>query len=226
MTQFTDNVVRICGEELDRFRSGQLKEVDSPVFRRVGEYWDKLAEIRDYKVWRGYNGRSDTKLRLDANDRVVEVLENKNQPWSAAFISWVVRMAGGGDHFRYGPSHSVYIVSALKEAKKANSTAKFIARRHTAYAPKIGDLIACERRANDDANFDTYIDFVKAEKYEAHCDFVVGFDAQKTRAFTIGGNVGNSVKRKEWPLDAQGHIGDRDPQSEIAHVICVIECLL
>ena len=41
------------------------------------------------------------------------------------------------------------MVKALREAKKATSNAKFIARRHTQYAPKAGDLIACERRSLD-----------------------------------------------------------------------------
>lgn len=53
-----------------------------------------------------------------------------------------------------------------------------------------------EQRKDTDAAFDTCIDFVKAGRFEAHCDFVVGFDAQKKNAITIGGNVGNSVSEK------------------------------
>jgi len=226
MTAFTDAVVKVCREELVRFQDGKLKEYDRAVFQRVGDYWNKLAEQPDFKVWKGYNGRSDCELKLDASGNVVQVVKNDNQPWSAAFISFVAAAAGAGANFRYGPSHSVYIVDALKEAKKPFSTAKFVARRHTEYAPKFGDLIACERRKDTDANFDTYIDFVKAERYEAHCDFVVGFDPEHKNAITIGGNVGNSVSQKKWPLNAVGHIGNRDPNSAIASVICVIECLL
>ena len=221
MTAFTDAVVKICREELATFRDGQLKETDEAVFRRVGNYWDKLAEQPDYEEWNGYNGRSDCKF--DANGKLVE---NKNQPWSAAFISFVAAMAGAGANFHYGPSHSVYIVDALREAKKPFSTAKFVARRHTEYAPKIGDLIACERRPDTEANFDTYIDFVKAGRFEAHCDFVVGFDVERKHAITIGGNVSNSVSQKSWPLNAEGRIGNRDPKSATASVICIIACLL
>jgi hypothetical protein len=153
-------------------------------------------------------------------------VENKNQPWSAAFISFVAAMAGAGANFHYGPSHSMYIVDALREAKKPFSTAKFVARRHTDHAPKIGDLIACERRPDTEANFDTYIDFVKAGRFEAHCDFVVGFDAEHKHAITIGGNVSNSVSQKSWPLNAEGRIGSHDPKSATASVICIIACLL
>jgi hypothetical protein len=221
MTAFTDAVVKICREELATFHDGRLKETDEAVFQRVGDYWNKLAEQPDFKVWKGYNGRSDCKF--DANGKLVK---NDNQPWSAAFISFVAAMADAGANFHYGPSHSVYIVDALREAKKPFSTAKFVARRHTEYAPKLGDLIACERRPDTEANFDTYIDFVKAGRFEAHCDFVVGFDAEHKHAITIGGNVGNSVSQKSWPLNAEGRIGDRDPKSATASVICIIECLL
>jgi hypothetical protein len=221
MTAFTDAVVKICREEFATFRNGQLKETDQAIFQRVGDYWNKLAEQPDFKVWKGYNGRSD--CRFDANGKLIE---NNNQPWSAAFISFVAAAAGAGADFRYGSSHSVYIVRALREAKNAFSTAKFVARRHTEYAPRIGDLIACERRKDTDATFDNYIDFVKAGRFEAHCDFVVGFDAQNKNAITIGGNVGNSVAEKTWPLDGQGRIGNQDPRSSIAKVICIIECRL
>jgi hypothetical protein len=226
MSAFTDAVVRICREELATFQNGKLKEYDRAVFQRVGDYWNKLAEQPEHKDWKGYNGRSQVALKLDANGDILERGENKNQPWSAAFISFVAAMAGAGADFHYSPSHSRYIVDALREASKPFSTAKFVARRHTQYAPKVGDLIACERRQDTDANFDTYIEFVKKDKYEAHCDFVIGFDAQHKNAITIGGNVGNSVSQKTWPLNADGHIGDRDPNSPIAKVICIIECLL
>ena len=42
---------------------------------------------------------------------------------------------------------------------------------------------------------------------------------------TIGGNVGNSVKTKCWPLEKR-KIGNIDPLSPSASVICVIECRL
>jgi hypothetical protein len=226
MSQFTDGVVGICAGEIALFENGKFKEYDKKVYRRVGEYWDELAKIDEYKKWKGYNGRSDIDLVVNGADEVTEVKENENQPWSAAFISWVARTAGAGGDFHYGPSHSVYIVRALKEAKNPASAAKFVARRHTEYTPKVGDLIACERRPSDDANFDTYIDFVKAGRFEAHCDFVVRFDAGNKHAITVGGNVGSSVTEKAWPLDANRRIGNRDPNSSKAGVICIIECRL
>jgi hypothetical protein len=224
MTALTDAIVELCNGEAATFKNGALKEYNKAVFQRVGEYWNTLAETPKYKDWKGYNGRSDSVFDLDANGEVVGVPKvNKNQPWSAAFISWVMRRAGAGSRFAYSSSHSTYIVKALKEAKNAASVEPFIARRHNDYAPKIGDLIACERRKDTDATFDTYIRHVAAGKFEAHCDFVVAIDAGARTLTTIGGNVSQSVKRKTWPINEQGRIGDHDPESKVARVICVIE---
>jgi hypothetical protein len=226
MTAFTDNVIKICSKELELFRDGKLREYDKRAYKRVGDYWNEVATVPDYKTWKGYDGRRGSKLTINSNDEVTAVIKNRNQPWSAAFISWVASKAGAGSHFSYAPSHSVYIVRALKAAQKNDETAKFIARRHTHYSPKEGDLIACERRSDTNANFDNYIDFVKDEKYEAHCDFVVGVSKETNKAITIGGNVSHSVKSKEWPLNSKGRIGGHDPRDSNAKVICIIECRL
>lgn len=224
MSEFTDRVVQICNNELELFGNGALREYDTAVYRRVGDYWDALALESAYAAWHGYNGRTDVQFTLLPNGQVRRPpAKNKNQPWSAAFISYVAREAGAGANFAYSPAHSRYILKALREASQP-SGGKFIARRHTAYQPKIGDLIACERREHEDADFDTYPAYVTAGRYEAHCDFVVAADTR--RVITIGGNVKHSVKTKTWPLDAQGRIGDRDPESLVAKVICVIDTRL
>ncbi len=221
MSDFTDRLVQACHDERGRFENGALKEWMEPVFRRVGDYWDRLADLPQYAGWQGYNGRSD--VRLGANGRPVAD-GNRNQPWSAAFISFVMREAGAGDTFAYAPSHSVYVVKALREAAKAASKHPFIARRHKLYAPKPGDLIACERQKTVDPNFDTYVSFVAQGRFEAHSDIVT--EVTDKAVTTVGGNVGNSVREKRWPLDTSGHIGNADPLSRTSMVICVIESRL
>ena len=218
MTNFTDQVVNLCEQEYDLFGRGTKMEWMNGAYQRVGDYWNQLATIDKYKDWKGYNGRSDV---VFTNNGLVK--KNKNQPWSAAFISWVAFHAGASNNFRYSPSHSTYIVAALRAAKSANSTEKFIARRHEDYKPKVGDLIACERRPDVDPNFDNYIDYVKQKKYEAHCDFVVEVGTNKLSV--IGGNISNTVTRREWPTNG-GLIQGVDPQRPDNNVICIIECRL
>lgn len=211
-------LINACKKELDYFGQGAKKEYEASVYRRVGDYWDRLAQNPAYATWKGYNGRRDVTFGGQGN-----VIANHNQPWSAAFISFVMSEAGAGADFSYAPSHSVYIVKALDEAQKAHPTAKFIARRHTDYAPKVGDIIACERRDDANPTFDTYKSYVAAKKYEAHCDVVVEIDGNTLK--TIGGNVSNSVSQKTWPLNG-GKIESHSPNHPEYGVICIIENLL
>ena len=218
MTDFTDRVANFCEQEYQYFGRGTKKEWMPDVYLRVGEYWDQLSTISKYKKWKGYNGRSDVVFGKDGSVKV-----NKNKPWSAAFVSWIAHQAGASSEFEYSSSHSTYILAALAAAKSKNSTKKFIARRHGEYTPKVGDLIACERRPDVDPNFDNYADYVKNKKYEAHCDFVVKIDDGKL--WVIGGNISNTVTKRAWPTKS-GLIAGADPDRKENKVICIIECKL
>jgi hypothetical protein len=221
LSEFAKRLVQICIEERNRFGNGQGKEWQDPHYLRVGVYWDRLSKVDGFQSWAGYNGRSD--IVFDAGG-VPKKDKNNNSPWSAAFISYVMWAAGAESNFAYSSAHSTYIVRALREAAKQNSKAAFIARRHKLYAPKVGDLIACERQPTIDPNFDTYIDYVKVDKYHAHCDIVVGIEDKVLT--TIGGNVSHSVREKKWPINAQGMIGNSDPLTKSSAVICIIETRL
>ncbi len=222
MTDFTDRIVAMARSERDTFRNGAEKEWMDSVYLRVGDYWNRLAQLPQYASWAGYNGKSD--VTFDKKTGKPAKHGNRNQPWSAAFISFLMAEAGAGTAFSCAPAHSVYIVKALREAAKPRSNAAFIARRHRQYAPIPGDLIACERQKQIDPNFDTYISYVAQGRYEAHCDAVVEVSA--TALVTIGGNVGSSVREKRWPVDKNGMIGNADPGDATATVICVIETRL
>ena len=219
MSTFTDEVARLCEQEYKlHFWNGSKKEWMEGAYQRIGVYWNQLATNPKYKKWSGYNGRSDTVLAPDGT-----LISSKNQPWSAAFISWVAHEAGASSSFKYSPSHSSYVVAALRAAKSANSVVNFVARRHGTYKPKVGDLIACERRPDVDPTFDTYIDYVAQSKYEAHCDFVVHVGA--SRLTVVGGNISNTVTKRDWPTSG-GLIQGVDPARPDNNVICVIECRL
>ena len=229
MASFSAEVVRICDEQWKFFDQGKRKEYQSKVFRRIGQYWKEGTELS------GRDGRTDViflKLNgrpLDKNDPEVIVPDrhNRNPPWSAAFISFVAKTAGAGDGFIYSRFHSRYILAALREAANPGSTANFIARRHTSFAPKIGDLIATGRESAKTATFDTAENFKDRDDFfPSHCDFVVEIDPAGRFLKTVGGNVGNSVGQKTWPLNAARRIGDKDPRSSASNVICIMDCRL
>jgi hypothetical protein len=66
------------------------------------------------------------------------------QPWSAAFISWVMQSAGvPASQFRAAPAHWIYLSSMIEEASYPGRY--FVPRRVQDYSPNPGDLICASR---------------------------------------------------------------------------------
>jgi hypothetical protein len=119
------------------------------------------------------------------------------RPWSAAFISWIMKKAGAGDTFRYSPAHAVYI-KAAKDHRLASSANPFKAYRISEVAPQAGDLV-CKTRAGSGATYENI-----QPGHTTHCDIVTA--VQPNRLTTIGGNVNNSVSRTFVTTNADGYI--------------------
>jgi hypothetical protein len=113
----------------------------------------------------------------------------ENHPWSAVFISWVMRTAGAGNKFRYSKGHQRY-VAAAKENRESNITDNpFWAFCIDEVAPEVGDLV-CASRADSGATYENTDDGFKA----THCDIVT--EVRPNELTVIGGNVGNTVGKK------------------------------
>jgi len=116
------------------------------------------------------------------------------QPWSAAFISWVMCEGGLGDmgQFARDISHRVYIDQAIRARDGQAPDAAFMA--HDAGEAEIqpGDLL-CNARGS--ASYRTLADRRRdtGEYAPLHCDIVVRVDPDAGLFHLIGGNVMNSV---------------------------------
>lgn len=117
-------------------------------------------------------------------------------PWSSAFISYVMRLAGAGSNFKYSASHSTYIRDAVKN-RKTNNANPFKAYRLNEKKVEVGDLVCYARQ--EGINYDT------TSSYKSHCDIVVSADNQEAKV--IGGNVNNSVSKKTVKLK-NGYVDD------------------
>jgi len=148
------------------------KEGDDGYYQRVGTYWI------DGTGTHGIDGR------------------NHDVPWSAAFISWVMRTSGAGDRFRYSTQHSVYISQAIRDFANKREAAGYWAVRLPDAAPKIGDLVCWAREAGVD------YDHQKQGNYKGHSDLVVAVELDEI--FVIGGNVGNSVTKRPLKRNSDG----------------------
>jgi len=163
-----------------RIESPDSLERDEGLWQRVGEYW-----------WLGLDyGRSEGGWtgKHDASGQVFPQGEDGNFAWSAAFIDYVMRMAGAGRRFPYSPSHSDYI-----NAARTMSGLAVAAMPLESYAPQEGDLI-CMWRAGHQVTFQD----LPAGHFPGHCDIVVA--RQPGSLDVIGGNVDNSVAMKHVPV--------------------------
>jgi hypothetical protein len=117
-------------------------------------------------------------------------------PWSAAFISWDIQSAGvPRDLFCPSQTHTIYVERMVLRERQPG--AAFIARRPDERAPQVGDLI-CASRSGSGTTLDNL------NRGAGHCDLVV--EVRPGVVAAIGGNVGDSVTRSVFPLDANGFL--------------------
>jgi hypothetical protein len=162
------------------------------LWQRVGEYWWLGLPLGERE--QGFTGMHDQ------SGRVFSAAEDGNFAWSAAFIDYVMRMAGAGRRFPYSPTHSDYINAARQNA---GSSLVISAQAPESYAPQRGDLI-CMWRGNRPIR---YAD-LPTGRFPGHCDMVVAIRAGSLDV--IGGNVENSVSMKHIPVTANGHLANPD----------------
>ena len=120
-------------------------------------------------------------------------------PWSAVFISWVMRR-GGVDprQFVKSAAHRDYLRRIVAHE---NDPAFKLKPRHPAeYAPRPGDVI-CRGRGKDHDLAD-YHDL--PDDAELHCDIVLA--NANGKLYSIGGNVRQSVSMSERTVDAMGKL--------------------
>jgi hypothetical protein len=150
------------------------KEGEDGWYQRIGQYWVEGTNTF------GIDGR------------------NHDSPWSAAFISWVMKQSGAGTRFRYSTQHSVYISQAIRDFLRNRQEAGYWGVRLGEARPAVGDLVCWAREDGVD------YDHQKGGDYAGHCDVIVEVNGDRIRI--IGGNVGNSVTRRPLRLDQNGFV--------------------
>jgi len=123
------------------------------------------------------------------------------EPWSAAFMSWVMCEAGLGDmgQFRRSSAHRVYIDQAIAARDGNAADAAFLAYDAGEQRIDPGDLLCRSRDGTDYAELaDRRREF--GMNGATHCDVVVKMDTRAQRVLVIGGNVFQSVSLTILPL--------------------------
>jgi len=172
VSEVREDLIRECVKWFNLFGEGTGQEDDNPYDNYVGQFWDSLGFD-----WDGTN---------------TEI------PWSAAFISYVLRIAGGYTGFKYSLRHSEYIQQAIQR-RETDTDGPFWGYRLDERKPEVGDLICLWR--NSAVNYDYAKDH---DRYSSHCDVIIS--VKNDKAYTIGGNVQQSVARKVFTLDSNGYL--------------------
>jgi hypothetical protein len=125
------------------------------------------------------------------------------QPWSAAFMSWVMDGAGVPERqFPRAAAHWIYLSRMIDEA--GHPGRYFVPRRVQDYSPNPGDLICADRDLYRPYSPSSFPTAYALRGRPAHCDMVVAKDGRRLEA--IGGNVRNSVSRVTLELDSEGRL--------------------
>jgi hypothetical protein len=160
--------------EYFRFDRGMGKEHIFPYSKYVGEMWKAIGLPK-----------------LDGT--------NRDLPWSAAAISFMVRRSGSAyRNFRFASAHSYFIHHAITARKNGDTTVPFWGVRLSEAKPEVGDIVA-----RDNPEYGPTVDYDVAaslESYRSHTDIVVSIDSANNRLLAIGGNVSHSVSIATYDL--------------------------
>jgi len=170
----------------------QKPERMAGLWQRVGEYWWIGQDAdRPEGAWTG---------KHDENGYEFPAASDENFAWSAAFVSYVMRISGAGIRFPYSPSHHTYINLARQMSLGQTAGWAVAAERTDAYAPEVGDLICAGRGWARRLRF---ADLPTPKSFPAHCAIVVGTgDALSV----IGGNVDDTVALTHVPTTVDGKL--------------------
>lgn len=171
---FKEALLQEAVREWIRFGRGSGRETADPFFRFIAEFWQAIG------------------LNLNGRDT--------DQPWSAAFISFIIRRARYAG-FRFSAAHAHYILDAKQRRENNDLNAPFWLFRLGEHRPQLGDLICLRRQPG--------ISFTNlpADGFRSHCDVVVEIRDRTIRA--LGGNVRNSVSLSSFSLNEDGFIREQ-----------------
>lgn len=119
-------------------------------------------------------------------------------PWSAAFISWVMCESGlDNEHFDRAINHHTYIDQAIRARDLGSTGTAYLAYDVGEQPVEPGDLLCAARRPTYDSLDERRNQL--GDGIRSHCDIVIKVEADHGRILAIGGNVRGSVSLKLLP---------------------------
>ncbi|WP_210587979.1 DUF2272 domain-containing protein [Streptomyces sp. GESEQ-35] len=181
-------IAQFAEQERKRWSDGARVETESAM----------TATLQDYY-------RTGVGITVTASDLQSSSWQG-GHPWSAVFISWVMRQAGAGSAFAYSTAHREYVSAAKRNAETGNTANPFWAYPTEKIVPEVGDLVCADRDGGGGCGGATYATIDNGTAWSTHCDVVTAVDRTGRRLTAVGGNVSQSVKAKTIAIDAQGFV--------------------
>lgn len=175
------------------------KETVEPYNSRIADYWLAISSAEYAKHVASH---AKAKGRLDGTVAL---------PWSAAFVSYCMQMAGAGKAFPFSGSHVAWIARSIANRSKGKTTAPLVGYEPAEVELRLGDLVG---RTNHPGV--TYATAAEFGWFRSHTDIVVEIDRTARIARMIGGNVGHSVSRFDVAITAEGRLAN--PASWLVHI--------
>ena len=181
LSKFKRKVLFQANAEANKWED--FSETDPATSEIIQDYWDRGAN-KDYSI-----------------SQIENPTWQGEHPWSAAFISWIMKVSGAGRHFLYSDRHSDYVRDSIQQ-RELNSKAKFKGYMVDEIKPKVTDLV-CKRRLGSTATYEN----VPANT-PLHCDIITKVNKEDIEV--IGGNINNKVDRANLNLDKDGYLNEQD----------------
>lgn len=194
--EFRRPVLDQTGSEAEQLRQG-YEEGDPQVFAHLQAYWNAVRP-----EYAGYVRQQRRRYRSGVREGLWT-----GEPWSAAFISYVMRSAGIDlDDFEWDAGHRNYVDAAIRSTRRYGREAVFQPYEITEYAPQVGDLVCSDRTMPASERIRTLAERTTelGSDRGMHCDIVV--QTLSGRIAVIGGNVRDAVTLSFLPTDREGRL--------------------
>lgn len=196
---FIDREGKLANAPMTEAESSLLSLGDDRAWQRVARYWRDsglLAAI-------GHRRGATECLYASATGPQAEACRGfvVDTPWSAAFISWVMREARVPG-FRGSSRHFTYVQAAYQNP----STNAFDVIDVAKAKPMVGDMICYVRQSGRLFGHEGLVAVLRSGgPLDMHCDIVVAVNPNNdSTAYAIGGNVQQSVTMRMLPLNRNG----------------------
>jgi hypothetical protein len=137
-----------------------------------------------------------------------DITDPSAEPWSAAFISFVMKTAGAAPtDFPISQNHARYILAGLANRMRNRMNAPIVYFDRNEMAPKVGDLVGLSRTAQVRNRADLER-LLPDTFFPSHTDLVVALSPGRIQ--TIGGNLSDSIRTTNIRTDSQGRIDPSD----------------